>query len=800
MVHNYESIGNHHCDGFSYEIKMESEVGSMIASIVVDIAAKQVNQSFDYLVPPHLEQILEVGYRVRVTFGKRIVLGFVVELKDKSSYKKKLREIIDVVDVYPVLNQEFIGLAKYIAEHNFSYYAVALQTMIPSALKIKYQKIAKAKEIPADLNDLFKGRHEIVIDHRPPEELKRIFAAHRQGLIELDTQFKRNRKEKTVEYIYLKDENIEATSKQGKMLLAYMQEINEATPIPIVLEETGFSKGVIDTLVGKGILGKFSKEVLYSEEEKVVLPPDYELNDAQRKCYESLVYSKTQTYLLHGVTGSGKTLVYIHWIQDVLKNGKQALMLVPEISLTPQITAIFQSYFGNDVAILHSRLSMSERYNAWKRILTHKVRIVIGARSAIFAPLHELGIIIIDEEHEASYIQENNPKYNAIEIAKLRSATHQCPLVLGSATPNVFDYYLAIEGEYKLLSMPNRVNRKPLPKKTLIDMREELKQGNKSVFSTPLKKRLLEVYHRNEQSILFLNRRGHSSFVMCRSCGEVVQCPHCDVSLTYHANTNSLACHHCGYKQPNVSACPSCGSAKIRFVGSGTEKVLEEINNLLPEARVLRVDLDTTSKLVDYEDAFLKFKRHEADIMIGTQMIAKGLDFADVTLVGIVNADLALHYPSYDSNMKAFNLIEQVSGRAGRGEKPGEVIIQTYQPDHFVIQASMIDDYDGFFKREIANRKLTGMPPFSMAIEIMLESKNLQQAKGEAYLMLSALKAVANQSEILGPAEAMPFRLNDTYRYTIQVKVMEDIVMDKIKEIYPLYQNNKDVNIRITRM
>ncbi|MDE5855793.1 MAG: primosomal protein N', partial [Anaeroplasmataceae bacterium] len=333
-------------------------------------------------------------------------------------------------------------------------------------------------------------------------------------------------------------------------------------------------------------------------------------------------------------------------------------------SLTPQITGIFQSHFGNEVAILHSRLSVYDRYTAWKKILTHQVRIVIGARSAIFAPLDHLGIIIIDEEHEQSYIQDNNPKYNAIEIAKLRSQTHQCPLVLGSATPNVCDYYKAIEGEYELLSMPTRANKHPLPKKTLVDMREELKMGNKSVFSKSLQKRLVEVYKKNEQSILFLNRRGHSSFVMCRSCGEVIQCPHCDVSLTYHSGTNTLVCHHCGYKQMNVESCPSCGSSKIRFVGSGTEKVMEEIQNLLPEAKVLRVDLDTTSKIVDYESAFEKFKNHEADIMVGTQMIAKGLDFADVTLVGVVNADLALHYPSYASNMTAFNLIEQVSGRA----------------------------------------------------------------------------------------------------------------------------------------
>ncbi|MDE7161254.1 MAG: primosomal protein N', partial [Anaeroplasmataceae bacterium] len=673
-------------------------------------------------------------------------------------------------------------------------------TMIPSALKIKYQKVARAETIPEELSHIFKGKKEILLDNKTPEELKPIYQAYKEGKISLDTKFKQNRQEKKVEYIYIKDDSIQPSSKQGQRLLDYLRELEEAAPVPVVLEDTGYSKGVVQTLLDKGILGSYSKEVLPEPIEKEISVPDFKLNASQQKAYESVKYNQETTYLLHGVTGSGKTMVYIHWIQDVLAQNKQAILLVPEISLTPQITAIFQAHFGKDVAILHSRLSVFERYSAWKKILTHQVRIVIGARSAIFAPLDDLGIIIIDEEHEASYIQDTNPKYNAIEIAKLRSKTHHCPLVLGSATPNVCDYYLAIEGEYQLLSMPNRANQQALPKKTLVDMREELKSGNKSVFSKLLQKRLVEVYQKNEQSILFLNRRGHSSFVMCRNCGDVVQCPHCDVSLTYHSSNNTLVCHHCGFKQLNVITCPSCGSSKIRFVGSGTEKVMEEIQNLLPEARVLRVDLDTTTKVVDYESAFQAFKNHEADILVGTQMIAKGLDFSDVTLVGVVNADLALHYPSYASNMTAFNLIEQVSGRAGRGEKLGEVLIQTYQPEHFVLQSSLKNDFDGFFKKEIENRRITGMPPFSLAIEIMIESANLGQAKAEAFHMLYALKQVAEKSELLGPAEALPFRLNDIYRFTIQVKIMEDVVLDKLREIYPLYQNNKDVNIKITRM
>ena len=602
------------------------------------------------------------------------------------------------------------------------------------------------------------------------------------------------------EYIFVKDETIKPTSKQGVLLLETLLEIGEAVPIDVLIEDSGFSKTVIKTLINRGIAGSYKKEILSDYETKTVVKLDYELNDSQRECYESVNLNNKQTYLLHGVTGSGKTLVYIKWIEDVLKLGKQALMLVPEISLTPQITAIFKGCFGDDVAILHSGLTVSEKYNEWKKIINKEVKIVVGARSAIFAPLDNLGIIIIDEEHESSYVQDNNPKYNALEIADIRSKTHNCPLILGSATPNVNDYYKAINGEFVLLNMPYRANQKELPKKTIVNMADELKRGNRSVFSEVLRKTIIDTFNKKEQSILFLNRRGYSSFVMCRSCGEVIECPHCDVSLTYHAHNNSLKCHHCGFSRPNVVACPKCGSSKIRFVGSGTEKILEEINNILPEARVLKMDVDTVSKASDYEEMFQTFKNHEADILIGTQMITKGLDFADVTLVGVLNADLALHYPSYDATMTAYNLIEQVSGRAGRGSKPGEVIIQTYKPDHFVIKTAYNNDYEAFFKKEISYRKINNMPPFSNVIEIMVTSSDASLAYNEAKNIIYALNQVKIESEVLGPAEALPFKVNDIFRFTVQVKAKEDIVIEKIKEIYPMYQSNKDVDIKITRM
>ena len=772
----------------------------MIASIIVDVRSKQVNRSFDYLVPSHLENIIKVGYRVRVVFGNRIVMGFVVDLKDTTTFKKQLKPISELVDVYPVLNQEFIDLAKFIASNNFSYYATALQTMIPTALKIKYQKVAKVDEVPLELKHIFNGRKEVIIDNRNYEEQTLIYEAAKKGLVTLDTKFKKTRNEKMIDYVYVLDETIKPSSKKGEALLEYLLEIGEAIPINVLVEDGGFSKEVIKTLIKKGITGTYQKELLNDEEEIFIDKVEHTLNDSQSECYKSLIMNENKTYLLHGVTGSGKTLVYIKWIEDVLKNGKQALMLVPEISLTPQIKAIFKSYFGDDVQIIHSGLSVSEKYNAWKKVLNKESRIVVGARSAVFAPLDNLGIIIIDEEHESSYVQDNNPKYNAIEIAQIRSKTHNCPLVLGSATPNVNDYYKAINGEYVLLNMPVRANKKALPKKTIVDMALELKQGNKSVFSKVLKEKIIDRFLRKEQSILFLNRRGYSSFVMCRSCGEVIECPHCDVSLTYHSATNLLKCHHCGFTRPNVNTCPSCNSSKIRFVGSGTEKIVEELQNLLPEARVLKMDMDAVSNVVDYENIFNTFKTQEADILVGTQMITKGFDFENVTLVGVLNADLALHYPSFDATSTAYNLIEQVSGRAGRGNKAGEVVIQTYKPSHFVIQTAYNNDYEGFFKKEISYRKINNMPPYSTVIEIMVSGKDASLVYEEAKNLIYALNQVKIESEILGPAEALPFKVNDIFRFTVQVKANEDIVIEKIKEIYPLYQSNKDVDIKISRM
>ncbi len=774
----------------------------MIAEIIIDIENKQVNRSFDYLIPPHLENIIEVGYRVKVPFGNTIRVGFVVGIKKDSEFKNKLKEIIDTIDVYKVLNEEFIDISKYIAENNFSFYATSLQTMIPTALKIKYQRVAIIEDpniVSDDIKNIIK-RKEIIIDNLPKDKQELIFKAYKNGGIRLDTKIKKNRNEKKLTFVRLKNPNIIPGGKKARELLEYLKELNEDIELNVLVADSGYSKAIIDSLIRLGAINTYDVEVLDNEADILIDDNRLELNDEQKNVFESVKFNEAKTYLLHGVTGSGKTLVYMNWIESVIKEGRSAILLVPEISLTPQITQLFKKRFNNDIAILHSRLSITEKYNAWKKILLGEIKIVVGARSAIFAPLKNIGIIIVDEAHESTYRQQNNPKYDAIDIAQIRCKTHNAPLVLGSATPDVVQYYKALEGEYELLTLPNRANGKKLPSTVVVDMTNELKCGNRSVLSKELQKSLIECIRKNEQAILFLNRRGYSSFVMCRSCGDVVKCPNCDVSLTYHAKKNILKCHYCGYQMPNVSRCTKCNSDKIRYVGTGTEKVIEAVNNLIPEAKVLRVDMDTTSKIEDYEVAYDSFKNHETDILVGTQMITKGLDFDNVTLVGVLNADLALNYPLYDASMVAFNLIEQVSGRAGRSNKDGKVVIQSYNPNHYVIKNAMAHDYEGFYRFEIQKRKMSMMPPFADFIEISLESSDCNLCYLEAVKLKKSLENSKTTSTILGPTEAPIFKKNNIYKFIISVLSTDELILDVIKNLYPTYQNNKDINLSITRM
>ena len=774
----------------------------MIAKVIVDIKNKQVNRSFDYLIPSYLNDIIKVGIRVKVPFGKLIRTGYVIEIKESTESKKELKEIIDTIDVIRLLNEEFINIAKYIAENNFTFYATALDQMIPTALKVKYQKIVKVidKNLLSDeLKEIFKSRSELIIDNQPEDKRKIIYQNIDNKNLILDTRITQKRNEKYEEFVHFNEIEVNLKSPKQKGLYNYLSELSEDISLDLLISDSGYSKNIIKSLEEAGCVLIYKKEIIEENINVITDNKKLVLNKKQKEVINEIDMNKYYTYLLHGVTGSGKTLVYMDLISKCIDNNKGAIMLVPEISLTPQITMLFKNRFGNSIAILHSRLSIAEKYNEWKKIINNEVKIVVGARSAIFAPINDLGIIIIDECHETSYKQMNNPKYDTKEIASLRAKNFNCPLVLGSATPDVCDYFLAINNEYKLLELPERANGKKLSESIIVDMTEELKRGNRTIFSDVLREEIINTYKKHEQSILFLNRRGYSSFVMCRNCGESIKCPHCDASLTYHKKSNMLSCHYCGFKMSNPSTCPNCGSDKIRFVGNGTEKILEEVNKILPEARALRIDLDTVGKISDYENAYSIFKNHEADILIGTQMITKGLDFDDVTLVGVINADIALQYPSFDASMVAFNLIEQVSGRAGRAKKDGKIIIQTYSPNNFVIKSAAKHDYLSFYNYEIERRKLQKLPPFSSLIELMIESKDCNFAYEEAKKIAKKLKESSKDDNVLGPAEAPLFKKNDIFRFVITILADSDILLEEINNIYPIYQNDKNITINITR-
>ena len=771
----------------------------MIAEVIVDIKSRQVNRSFDYHIPSHLEDILEPGFRVSVPFGNTTRMGYIINIKKDTTYNKKIKDIIETVDVNRIFSDEFLQIGKFIADNYFTYYAKAFEAMIPSALKVKYQKVARlsvSDNIPDELKELFK-RKEIIVDNLPTDKQKIIYSYYKKDMVILDTKLKVKSDNNKIKMVHLIKNDLSSKYKKCILLLNYLEELGEDIDLDLFTSE-GATKANIDFLVKNGNISIY--EIAQSFDNNVIInPTNVVLSEEQNKVYESVDYTKNDTYLLHGVTSSGKTEIFIRWISDILLLNKGALLLIPEISLTPQITNILKQRFNDNIAILHSRLSPKEKFNEWKRIINKEVKIVVGARSAIFAPIDNLGIIIIDEAHDEAYIQESNPKYNVIDLAKIRCKNNNAPLILATATPKITDYYYATNGEYKLLELKNRINNMKLPSVKIVDLKEELKKGNTSPISRELLKELKINYENHEQSILFLNRRGHNTFVMCRSCGEVLKCPHCDMAYTYHKNSNILSCHHCGNTIINVNTCPKCHSDKIRYVGTGTEKIEEELRKLMPSANIIRVDRDTVLRLEDYENKFKEFKEHKADILIGTQMITKGLDFDNVTLVGALNADIALYYQSYSANEEAFNILEQSSGRAGRGKSEGRVIIQTYNPSHFVIECVKNHNYDKFYNMEITNRRLQSLPPYSTLIEITVKSEDERLSYNEALKIKNHIGSVCDKSIILGPAKASIFKKNDIYHYVVTIQVLEDIVLDEIKKIYPIYQSKDDVWIEIDR-
>ena len=499
------------------------------------------------------------------------------------------------------------------------------------------------------------------------------------------------------------------------------------------------------------------------------------LTSDQQRAFEAIsekIHAHEQcTYLLHGVTGSGKTEVYLQTIEEVLNLNRQAMMLVPEIALTPQMVLRFKRRFGDEVAVLHSGLSKGERYDEWQKIRDGKARVSVGARSSVFAPFKNLGMIIIDEEHESSYKQEDYPRYHARDIAQWRSEYHQCPLILGSATPSLESFARAEKGVYELLSLPNRVNQQALPEVEIVDMREELNSGNRSMFSNQLRDAIQQRLDNQEQIVLFLNRRGYASFMLCRDCGHVPQCPNCDISLTYHKSTDQLKCHYCGHQEVPPNQCPNCESEHIRQMGTGTQRVEELLQEAFQEARIIRMDVDTTSRKGAHEKLLNDFGSGKGDILLGTQMIAKGLDFPNITLVGVLNADTMLNLPDFRASERTYQLLTQVAGRAGRHEKEGQVLIQTYNPDHYAIKDVQENDYTAFFQKEMNYRKIGKYPPYFFLINFTIAHKEMKKVmEASKHIHKILLQHLTDKALVLGPSPAALSRINNEYRFQILVK------------------------------
>lgn len=782
-----------------------------IASVIVDVPTRQTDNEYDYAIPEKWAGIISPGMRVVVPFGPRKVQGFVVAMKDRSEVNlDKLKEIDSILDFEPVLTDELLALGNYLTKETLCLKITAYQALLPAALKAKYKKFLRLTVVLSDVDEQVQKYflHQEMVDFEAAmnhEQAKLFQKELKAGHLEVHYQVenKLNKKtERSVELLLSKDElmafkeTLKPTARKQSYLTDFLIEHPETIRLQQLLKNTSCGESAVKALAEKGVVKIIQTEVYrdpFKErhfEKSSHLPLTEEQQQVFEMVKESIDQKHHDVFLLKGVTGSGKTEVYLQSIDEVLKKEEEAIMLVPEISLTPQMVERFKGRFGDRVAVLHSGLSVGEKYDEWRKIFRKEVQVVVGARSAIFAPFQKLGLIIIDEEHEATYKQEETPRYHTRDVAIKRGEYHRCPVILGSATPTLESFARAKKGVYKLLELKSRVNSRPLPAVEIVDMREELRGGNRSVFSKLLLEKIHEKIEKNQQIILMLNKRGHSSFVMCRSCGEVTNCPNCDISLTFHKFNSMMKCHYCGYEERMPHTCPACGSEAIRFFGTGTQKVEEELLKLIPEARIIRMDVDTTSRKGSHEKLLQQFQDRKADILLGTQMIAKGLDFANVTLVGVLSADTMLNLPDFRSSEKTFQLLTQVSGRAGRHELPGEVIIQSYTPEHYSIVLAAQQYYDDFYAHEMHIRRQNHYPPYYYIALITISHEDLMKTVGVADRISNYLRqGLSQEAIILGPAASPIPRINNRYRYQCLIKYKrEPQLHDLLRDIIEHYR------------
>ncbi|MDO5689378.1 MAG: primosomal protein N' [Tissierellia bacterium] len=766
----------------------------MYASVVIKSKTRMTDRLYTYLVPSELEDVVVRGMRVLVPFGKgdRPQVAIVVELFADSAEDYQFKEITEVVETQPILSDELVEIALYMKEKCLSDLSSAFQTVMPPGDIVTITELfypGEGLSAEGELKEaLKKGLDFQEILALAPQlsgtELKNLIAGG-----QLIKRFELNRGAsikvlRLVELILDDPELIRKGATKQLQILDYLRE-HPLVEMKELLTGAGASLTSVRTLEEKEMIRIYDqpvyRQVLHEDIQEY---SKMQLSAGQKAAFDRMNAEEGhRVFLLKGVTGSGKTEVYLHLVSEALRAGKQAIILVPEISLTPQTIARFAGRFGSRVAVLHSKLSLSERFDQWRMVREGEVQIVVGTRSAIFAPFDNLGLIVIDEEHELSYVSDQNPKYDALDIAVFRGKYHDCKVVLGTATPRVETFYQSRLQEVELLELTERVRDLPMPKCQLIDMREELKAGNYSMFSRELRERMEEVLKRKKQIILFLNKRGHTSYVFCRKCGYIHKCEACDVSMTYHKTKHLCICHFCGRTAGKPLICPSCGSNAIKEFGAGTQKLEELTRQEFPSARVVRMDADTMGKKGSYEAVFRQMSAGEIDILIGTQMLTKGFDFPNVLLVGIVAADISLNIPDFRAQEKTFQLLTQVAGRAGRGEEPGHVVIQTYKPEHYAIQSAMEHDYESFFDKELLVRENYKYPPFCDMVLIRVEHPNRHAASKRAFEILRIIgKYTADLDlELIGPNPAVIERIKDRYRFNVIIKTMR--CLEELKEI-----------------
>ncbi|CEN24448.1 primosomal protein N' [[Clostridium] sordellii] len=806
------------------------------AKVIVRNNSTHTDNLFTYEIPEFLSENICIGHRVLVPFGmyNKPVEAFVFEIDDYVDENIRTKKITDLLDEEPIFNKDDINLIIWMKNKYLCTYIDCINLLYPKGYKLNNYKVIKLidenytsenKNEQKLIDTLKENKNEVRIDKikKIPNLNNIIYKLKKLNVVNVIWRYNDHKNEKKVYMIslskqaeeidgYLKENKIRLGSKQ-KEILEYIKNVKEID-LGKLLENTNATRQSINGLKEKNIINikendfYRNPEQIYSVEHK-----DIKLNEEQEKVVnlinQEMFNEDKKPYMIHGVTGSGKTEVYMEIIENALNQGLDSLMLVPEISLTPQTISRFRNKFGNIVGVFHSQLSEGEKHDVYKQVKEGKIRILIGARSALFMPFTSLGVIIIDEFHESAYKSEKNPKFNSIEVANFISRKREVSLVLGSATPSIEEYYKAINGQYKLLEINKRANNKPMPKIEVVDMKDELMIGNKSIFSSKLKLDMEEAVKNKNQIILFLNRRGYSNFVSCRKCGYVFTCENCDISLTYHKKSNTGKCHYCGYEKEIPKECPECKSKYIKPFGIGTQKIEEEIKSLFPNMRVLRLDRDTTSKKGSFDRILNSFKNKEADVLIGTQMLSKGLDFDNVTLVGILSADMILKFPDFRSAENTFQLITQVSGRAGRSEQEGKVILQTYDTEHYAIKHAINYDFKGFYQDEIKIRKLFDYAPFNNMLSVVLSGKNNKLVEINAKKMYDTLAYLLNErgiedlSFILGPNQCSISKINQNYRWQILFKD-EDIEINLLKGIIKYIcitkreiVFDKDINISI---